>query len=107
MCDRLSWLINLVFIFSTETLLDTKDTNITACLETIKVVVLCGEVVTMALRDRFVDFLPNVKLINLYSISECHDVAGSDLSAGELEKVPLLCLVYLLLIFCVICCNNK
>ncbi|XP_065058654.1 uncharacterized protein LOC135686369 [Rhopilema esculentum] len=69
-----------------ETLLDTKDANITECLETMKVVVLCGEVVTMALRDRFVKLLPNVKLINLYSISECHDVAVSDLSAGELEK---------------------
>ena len=41
----------------------------------------------MALRDRFVTLLPGVKLVNLYSISECHDVAVADLSAGELEKV--------------------
>ena len=41
----------------------------------------------MALRDRFVKLLPNIKLINLYSISECHDVSVADLSAGELEKV--------------------
>ena len=41
----------------------------------------------MALRDRFVTLLPNVTLINLYSISECHDVAVHDLSKGELEKV--------------------
>lgn len=61
--------------------------DIKSHLSCMRMIVLCGEVVTMALRDRFISLLPAIKLINLYSISECHDIAVADLSFGELEKV--------------------
>ena len=51
-------------------------------LATLEIVWLCGEVVTMDLRDKFLGFLPKCKLLNLYSISEAHDVSVADL--GEL-----------------------
>ena len=40
----------------------------------------CGEVVTTCLLDRSVKMFPWMRFVNLYSISEAHDVAGSDLS---------------------------
>jgi hypothetical protein len=43
---------------------------------------LCGEVVTGILRDRFIQLFPHVLLLNLYSISECHDVACSGKLSG-------------------------
>lgn len=41
---------------------------------------LCGEVVTMVLLERIVASLPWVRVANLYSVSECHDVAACDLT---------------------------
>ena len=35
---------------------------------------------TTALRDRCMRMLPRIKLLNLYSVSECHDVATADLT---------------------------
>jgi amino acid adenylation domain-containing protein/thioester reductase-like protein len=40
---------------------------------------LCGEVVSRDLAVGFTTLLPNVELMNLYSISECHDVSIGDL----------------------------
>eukprot|EP00536_Pseudo-nitzschia_multiseries_P001043 jgi/Psemu1/250178/estExt_Genewise1Plus.C_130052 len=40
---------------------------------------LCGEVVSRDLAVGFSTLLPNVELMNLYSISECHDVSIGDL----------------------------
>lgn len=40
---------------------------------------LCGEVVSRDLAVSFTTLLPNVELMNLYSISECHDVSIGDL----------------------------
>ena len=40
---------------------------------------LCGEVVSRDLAVGFSSLLPNVELMNLYSISECHDVSIGDL----------------------------
>eukprot|EP00538_Stauroneis_constricta_P012774 CAMPEP_0119545994 /NCGR_PEP_ID=MMETSP1352-20130426/585_1 /TAXON_ID=265584 /ORGANISM="Stauroneis constricta, Strain CCMP1120" /LENGTH=1098 /DNA_ID=CAMNT_0007590639 /DNA_START=60 /DNA_END=3353 /DNA_ORIENTATION=- len=40
---------------------------------------LCGEVVTTQLAISFAKLLPDVELMNLYSISECHDVSIGDL----------------------------
>lgn len=40
----------------------------------------CGEVVTMSLLKRCISTLPWIHFINLYSISECHDVAFVDLT---------------------------
>ena len=48
-------------------------------LDKLKIVWLNGEVVPTALRDRFYEIFPNVKLLNDYSISECHDVCTHDL----------------------------
>ena len=50
-----------------------------ADLSDFSLVHLCGEVVTWALLDRFVRHFPSVRCINLYSISETHDVAVADL----------------------------
>jgi amino acid adenylation domain-containing protein/thioester reductase-like protein len=39
----------------------------------------CGEVVSLDLATTFAKLNPNVELMNLYSISECHDVSIGDL----------------------------
>lgn len=53
-------------------------------LESLEVVYLNGEVVTGRLRERALDVLPgSTKLLNTYSISECHDVANLDLRRAE------------------------
>lgn len=49
-------------------------------LRSLRMVILNGEVVTRALRDRARVLLPHVCLINDYSISECHDITTSDLN---------------------------
>lgn len=69
-----------------EAILDERNLNAQFYLKHLKLIWLCGEVVTISLRNRFIDLLPGVKLLNLYSISECHDVSAADLSEGELEK---------------------
>ncbi len=46
---------------------------------TSRLIILCGEVVTTGLMDRITKALPSVEVMNLYSISECHDVSVSDL----------------------------
>ena len=46
---------------------------------TLTLVWLCGEVVTLELRNRFCATLPRCCLVNPYSISECHDVSAIDL----------------------------
>ena len=51
-----------------------------ARLRHLRVVYLNGEVVPMALRNRFRQLLPQVTLLNDYSISECHDVCTYDLA---------------------------
>ena len=48
-------------------------------LKTLRTVFLNGEVVSMALRQRCYEVLPQVRYINLYSISECHEVGAVDL----------------------------
>uniref|UniRef100_K3WR86 Carrier domain-containing protein n=1 Tax=Globisporangium ultimum (strain ATCC 200006 / CBS 805.95 / DAOM BR144) TaxID=431595 RepID=K3WR86_GLOUD len=49
-------------------------------LQTLRLVWLCGEVVTIELRDRFVRLFPDCELQNLYSVSECHDASAVDLA---------------------------
>jgi len=49
-------------------------------LQSLKLIVYCGEVVTVALRNKCRQLLPDCRLHNLYSISECHDTTGSDLT---------------------------
>lgn len=51
-----------------------------ASLKRLRVLWLNGEVVTAALRERALEVLPSsTRLLNTYSISECHDVASLDL----------------------------
>ncbi|KAI9906387.1 hypothetical protein PsorP6_003375 [Peronosclerospora sorghi] len=49
-------------------------------LSKLRLVWLCGEVVTLELRDRFVRLFPKCELQNLYSVSECHDVSAVDIA---------------------------
>lgn len=63
-----------------ETLLTCGDIDLAGHLSSIRIIWLCGEVVTTALRDRCMRTLPWIKLLNLYSVSECHDVATADLT---------------------------
>lgn len=66
--------------FIVETLLTCEDSDLAGHLSTLRIIWLCGEVVTTALRDRCMKTLPWIKLLNLYSVSECHDVATADLT---------------------------
>lgn len=51
----------------------------------------CGEVVTTSLLKRCIATLPWVRYINLYSISECHDISMIDLTdTFEKNKVTYL-----------------
>ncbi|KAL9971921.1 hypothetical protein ACROYT_G018144 [Oculina patagonica] len=63
-----------------ETLLTCEDSDLPGHLSSLRIIWLCGEVVTTALRDRCMRTLPWIKLLNLYSVSECHDVATADLT---------------------------
>ena len=56
--------------------------NFTHAFASFRVIVLCGEVATAELRARVLALTPpGMKLLNLYSISECHDVSMVDLAA--------------------------
>lgn len=50
------------------------------CFQTMRSIWFCGEVVTTILLERCIQSLPHAKFVNLYSISECHDVACLDLT---------------------------
>ncbi|KAL7541007.1 hypothetical protein ACHAXR_010553, partial [Thalassiosira sp. AJA248-18] len=54
-------------------------------LKTVKTIYLNGEVVSIALRKKVIDSVSHVRLLNLYSISECHEVAALDLTANDLD----------------------
>ncbi len=64
-----------------ETVLNAIDcATLRKALSALRVVWLNGEVVTTRLKQRVIDTLPEgIRLINTYSISECHDVASLDL----------------------------
>ncbi|XP_075266110.1 uncharacterized protein LOC142358577 isoform X2 [Convolutriloba macropyga] len=49
-------------------------------------IVLCGEVVTTKLLEKTVAQIPNATIVNLYSVSECHDVAMENLSLWRLNE---------------------
>ncbi|EER05252.1 antibiotic synthetase, putative [Perkinsus marinus ATCC 50983] len=54
----------------------------------LKLVILCGEVASTQLRQKIRKHLPKTRIHNLYSVSECHDVAGSDLTVDDLQLEP-------------------
>lgn len=64
--------------------LEKTESNKGACdselCSSLKLIILCGEVVTVVLRNKCRQMIPSAAIHNLYSISECHDVAGSDLT---------------------------
>ena len=68
-----------------EQVLNTPNLDLQTTLRHLRVVYLNGEVVTTTLRNRFRKLLPQVTLLNDYSISECHDVCTHDLA--ELDPV--------------------
>ena len=45
-----------------------------------RTLIFCGEVVTVGLLERCMKTLGHVQFLNLYSISEAHDVACADLT---------------------------
>jgi amino acid adenylation domain-containing protein/thioester reductase-like protein len=57
--------------------------NVTKDMASLNTIVLCGEVVTATLRARTKMLLPNVRILNLFSISECHDVSQADITCGN------------------------
>ena len=57
-------------------------------LSCLKLMWLCGEVVTIEIVRRFCEILPDARLINLYSISECHDVSIIDLASMDTANAP-------------------
>ncbi|XP_065204923.1 uncharacterized protein LOC135834874 [Planococcus citri] len=66
-----------------QAVLDTQGgASLNESFKTMKQIWLCGEVVTTTLRNRIAAAFPWVKILNLYSISECHDVSCSDLTEG-------------------------
>jgi non-ribosomal peptide synthetase component F len=65
-----------------QAVLDTQERQtIVKSFATMRKIWLCGEVVTVTLMELAAKLLPNVLVLNLYSISECHDIAVADLSA--------------------------
>ncbi|XP_063239696.1 uncharacterized protein LOC134540730 [Bacillus rossius redtenbacheri] len=72
-----------------QTVLDSKGVDLEESFKTMRQVWLCGEVVTAALRDHALATLPRAcRLLNLYSVSEAHDVAAADLAASRGPSCP-------------------
>ncbi len=71
-----------------EQILNTPDLDLAERLPDLRIVYLNGEVVPVALRNRFYQRLPWVRLINDYSISECHDVCTYDLADVDPRLSP-------------------
>ncbi|KAL4002395.1 thioester reductase domain protein [Acanthocheilonema viteae] len=64
-----------------EAIFDThSDETIRSTFLTFRTILLCGEVVTYTLLKRILEVLPKVEVLNLYSVSECHDVSYSNLT---------------------------
>ncbi|CAG9534692.1 unnamed protein product [Cercopithifilaria johnstoni] len=64
-----------------EAVLDNQsDETIRSSFRSFRTILLCGEVVTYTLLKRILETLPKVKVLNLYSVSECHDVSYSNLT---------------------------
>ncbi|WP_163336423.1 type I polyketide synthase [Desulfopila sp. IMCC35008] len=63
-----------------EQVLSTDGLELEKRLSNLSIVWLNGEVVPTALQKRFFERLPEVQLLNDYSISECHDVCTHDLA---------------------------
>lgn len=64
----------------TPTLLDTclRCPEAVTALSRLRLLVLCGEGISQSLHVRMGELLPCVRIVNLYSLAECHDVAAGD-----------------------------
>ena len=51
-----------------------------------RMIMFNGEVVTVGLLERCIKALPNVQFVNLYSVSEAHDISYGDLSQWYKEE---------------------
>jgi amino acid adenylation domain-containing protein/thioester reductase-like protein len=67
------------------------EADLRARLVALKTIFLNGEVVTLNLRERCFRLLPSVRFINLYSISECHEVGAVDLREIDLNLSTKYC----------------
>eukprot|EP01128_Nolandella_sp_AFSM9_P008786 TRINITY_DN545_c0_g2_i1.p1 TRINITY_DN545_c0_g2~~TRINITY_DN545_c0_g2_i1.p1 ORF type:complete len:1285 (-),score=319.74 TRINITY_DN545_c0_g2_i1:1312-4797(-) len=65
-----------------QAVLDIEDPEIESKMKTLRLMWLCGEVVSTELQRQFIERVPHCALWNLYSVSECHDVAMIDLSSN-------------------------
>ena len=74
-------------LFNTMSLVDVQQ----RLAPSLKTVFLNGEVVSLVLRSRCYRFLPNVRFINLYSVSECHEVGAVDLKDIDLKLSTKYC----------------
>ena len=57
-------------------------------LKTLRTVYFNGEVLSKEVARRAIEYLPNVRFINVYSISECHEVGAIDISKLDLNDPP-------------------
>ena len=60
-------------------------------MASLKYIVYCGEVVTAALHRRATKLLPGCRFVNLYSVSECHDVSAVDLTERDVGSTVKYC----------------
>lgn len=69
-------------------ILDSLDANtlVERMGDCLRIVWLCGEVVTLELQQRFKSLFPGCELLNLYSISECHDVSVAVLEGESVSQ---------------------
>lgn len=63
-----------------EAVLNTPDLNLTEQLQSMRTIIFCGEVVCTSLYEKCKRLLPWIQFLNLYSVSECHDVACENLN---------------------------
>lgn len=58
-------------------------------MKSMRIVWLCGEVVTVDLRNKFKTLVPHCHMENLYSISECHDISFANLDELDTSESPM------------------
>ncbi|WAQ97992.1 LGRD-like protein [Mya arenaria] len=63
-----------------EAVLNTPDLDLQTLLLHMRTIIFCGEVVTTSLFAKCLKLLPWIQFVNLYSVSECHDVCYEDLN---------------------------
>ena len=69
-------------------LVQTSPKTVKEKMESVNTVYLNGEVLSRELAQKAIKTLPHVRFINLYSISECHEIASVDISLLDYEKEP-------------------